>query len=62
MNQIRQHIRSTQPAVTEPTTESEMIQEDKCNLSMPLSLKQVKYIQTSQLDSQKHLSAVASTS
>jgi hypothetical protein len=31
MNQIRQHIRLTQPAVLEPTPESEMIQEDKCN-------------------------------
>jgi hypothetical protein len=31
MNQIRQHIRSTQPAVAEPTPESEMVQEDKCN-------------------------------
>jgi hypothetical protein len=31
MNQIHQHIRSTQPAVTEPNPEYEMIQEDKCN-------------------------------
>jgi hypothetical protein len=31
MNQIHQHIRSTQPDVTEPTPESEMEQEDKCN-------------------------------
>jgi hypothetical protein len=31
MNQIHQHIRSTQTTVTEPTTESEMVQEDKCN-------------------------------
>jgi hypothetical protein len=32
MNQIRQNIRSTQPAVVEPTPESDMVQEDKCNL------------------------------
>jgi hypothetical protein len=31
MNQIRQNIRSTQPSVVEPTPESEMVQEDKCN-------------------------------
>jgi hypothetical protein len=31
INQIRQHIRSTQPAVAEPTPESELVQEDKCN-------------------------------
>jgi hypothetical protein len=31
MNQIRQNIRSTQPAVVEPTPESDMVQEDKCN-------------------------------
>jgi hypothetical protein len=31
MNQIRQHIRSTQPAIAEPTPESELVQEDKCN-------------------------------
>jgi hypothetical protein len=31
MNQIRQHIRPTQPAVAEPTLESEMVQEEKCN-------------------------------
>jgi hypothetical protein len=30
MNQICQHIRSTQTTVTEPTPESEMVQEDKC--------------------------------
>jgi hypothetical protein len=30
-NQIRQHIRSTQPAVADPTPESELVQEDKCN-------------------------------
>jgi hypothetical protein len=29
MNQIRQNIRSTQPAVLEPTPESDMVQEDK---------------------------------
>jgi hypothetical protein len=28
---IRQHIRSTQPAVAEPTPDSELVQEDKCN-------------------------------
>jgi hypothetical protein len=31
MNHIHHHIRSTQPAVTEPTSECEMVQEDKCN-------------------------------
>jgi hypothetical protein len=31
MNPIRQHICSTQPAVVEPTPESDMVQEDKCN-------------------------------
>jgi hypothetical protein len=31
MNQIRQNIRSTQLAVVEPTPESDMVQEDKCN-------------------------------
>jgi hypothetical protein len=31
MNQIRQNIPSTQPAIAEPTPESEMVQEDKCN-------------------------------
>jgi hypothetical protein len=31
INQIRQNIRSTQPAVLEPTPESDMVQEDKCN-------------------------------
>jgi hypothetical protein len=31
MNQIRQNIRSTKPAVVEPTPESDMVQEDKCN-------------------------------
>jgi hypothetical protein len=31
MNQIRQNIRSTQPAVVEPTPDSDMVQEDKCN-------------------------------
>jgi hypothetical protein len=31
MNQIRQNIRSTKPAVVDPTPESEMVQEDKCN-------------------------------
>jgi uncharacterized protein YvpB len=29
INQIRQNIRSTQPAVVEPTLESDMVQEDK---------------------------------
>jgi hypothetical protein len=29
MNQIRQNIRPTQPAVVEPTPESDMVQEDK---------------------------------
>jgi hypothetical protein len=31
MNQIRQNIQSTQPAVAEPTPESELVQEDKWN-------------------------------
>jgi hypothetical protein len=31
MNQIHQHIRSTQPAVTETTPESDLVQEDNCN-------------------------------
>jgi hypothetical protein len=31
MNKICQNIRSTQPAVVEPTPESYMVQEDKCN-------------------------------
>jgi hypothetical protein len=31
INHTRQHIRSTQPAVVEPTPESELVQEDKCN-------------------------------
>jgi hypothetical protein len=31
MNHIHQNIRSTQPALAEPTTESELVQEDKCN-------------------------------
>jgi hypothetical protein len=31
MNQILQNIWSTQPAVTEPTPESELVQEYKCN-------------------------------
>jgi hypothetical protein len=31
MNQICQNIRSTQPAVVEPTPESDMVQEYKCN-------------------------------
>jgi hypothetical protein len=31
VNHIRQHISSTQPPVTEPTPESEMVEEDKCN-------------------------------
>jgi hypothetical protein len=31
MNQIRQHIRSTQPAVADPPPESELVQEEKCN-------------------------------
>jgi hypothetical protein len=31
MNQIRQHIRSTQTAVVEPTSEYLMVQEVKCN-------------------------------
>jgi hypothetical protein len=31
INQIRQNIRSTQPAVVEPTPDSDMVQEDKCN-------------------------------
>jgi hypothetical protein len=31
MNQIRQKIRSTQPAVDHPTQEPDMVQEDKCN-------------------------------
>jgi hypothetical protein len=31
MNQIHQNIRSTQPAVTEPTPEYELVQEEKCN-------------------------------
>jgi hypothetical protein len=31
MNHIRQNIRSTQPDVVEPTPESEMVQEEKCN-------------------------------
>jgi hypothetical protein len=30
-NQIGENIRSTQPAVVEPTPESDMVQEDKCN-------------------------------
>jgi hypothetical protein len=30
MHQISQNIRSTQPAVLEPTPESDMVQEDKC--------------------------------
>jgi hypothetical protein len=31
MNNIRQNIRSTQPAIVEPTPESDMVQEYKCN-------------------------------
>jgi hypothetical protein len=31
MNQIRQNIRSTQPAIAETNPESDMVQEDKCN-------------------------------
>jgi hypothetical protein len=31
MNQICQNIRSTQPAVVDPTPESDMLQEGKCN-------------------------------
>jgi hypothetical protein len=31
MNPIRQNIRLTQPAIVEPTRESEMVQEDVCN-------------------------------
>jgi hypothetical protein len=31
MNQILQNIRSTRPDVVEPTPESDMVQEDKCN-------------------------------
>jgi hypothetical protein len=31
MNQIRQNIRSTQPAVDHPAQEPDMVQEDKCN-------------------------------
>jgi hypothetical protein len=31
MNQIRQNIRSTQPAVEQPAPETDMVQEDKCN-------------------------------
>jgi hypothetical protein len=31
MNEIHQHIRSTQATVTEPTPEHEMVQEDKCS-------------------------------
>jgi hypothetical protein len=31
MNQIGQNIRSTQHDVADPTPESEMVQEDKCN-------------------------------
>jgi hypothetical protein len=31
MNQIRQNIRSTQPAVDQPSSEPDMVQEDKCN-------------------------------
>jgi hypothetical protein len=31
MNEIRQNIRSTQPAAVEPIPESDMVQEDKCN-------------------------------
>jgi hypothetical protein len=30
INQIRQNIRSTWPAIAEPSTESDMVQEDKC--------------------------------
>jgi hypothetical protein len=32
MAQIRQNILSTQPDLVEPTSEPEMVQEDKCNL------------------------------
>jgi hypothetical protein len=31
MNQIRQNIRSTQPAVEQPAPETDMVQEEKCN-------------------------------
>jgi hypothetical protein len=31
MDQIRQHIRSTQTTVTAPTPEPEMVQEDNCS-------------------------------
>jgi hypothetical protein len=31
MNQIRQNIRSTQPAMENTTPETDMIQEDKCH-------------------------------
>jgi hypothetical protein len=31
MNQILKNIWSTQPDVTEPTPDSELVQEDKCN-------------------------------
>jgi hypothetical protein len=31
MHQIRQNIRSTQPAVDQPAQEPDMVQEDKCN-------------------------------
>jgi hypothetical protein len=31
MNQTRQNTRSSQPAGVEPTPESDMVQEDKCN-------------------------------
>jgi hypothetical protein len=31
MNEIRQNIRYTQPDIVEPTLESDMVQEEKCN-------------------------------
>jgi hypothetical protein len=43
INQICQHIRSTQPAVIEPTPVFEMVQEGKCNFMF------VAIIETSQI-------------
>jgi hypothetical protein len=39
MNQIRQHIRSTQPTVAEPTPKSEVVKEDKCNFIYAVIMK-----------------------
>jgi hypothetical protein len=53
MNQIRQNIRSTQPAVDHPAKEPYMVQEDKCSYIYAAVMETIRSTQISQVDFQQ---------